>query len=345
MTTRTRRLLSCCVLACALAAAACTDMDAVEDAAPLGEPTAQEQAAEPSEWLFSVQADATSTYADGTLVMPASSVMAFTDRPHRDSRVTTLESFASLWDVDGPDSFTDDPPNAVLTYWDGTGPDAQPRSVVCEVDGDVSVTDGPSGRALSMAITVLEPKGVQLPATLERAALFVDDLPSDCAPAPEDQEIVEFANMEAFYDSFTVATQAAPGGGSAVQLLCNDMELAPEQFQLVLGDVDDPALQTECNRTSPWTLSAAQLQASALCTGGRCTMPITVRNRNTLTVFSQTLIQFVPSTKEPVQIVPELEPATLPFCPDIPQDVPTLSTEKMGTIQLCQSAGPCTPAG
>jgi hypothetical protein len=345
MTTRTRRLWCCCVLVCAFAVAACTDMDAVEDAAPLGEPTAQEQAAEPSEWLFSVQADATSTYADGTLVMPASSVMAFTDRPHRDSRVTSLESFASLWDVDGPDSFTDDPPNAVLTYWDGTGPDARPHSVVCEVDGDVSSVDGPSGRALSMGITVLEPKGVQLPATLERAALFVDDLPSDCTPAPEDQEIVEFANMEEFDEGFSVVTQAAPGGGSAVQLLCADMELAPEQFQLVLGDVDDPALQTECNREVPWTLTAAQLQASALCTGGRCTMPITVRNRDTLTVFSQTLIQFVPSTTGQVGITPELDPAMLPFCPDIPHDIPTIDTSSWGTIQLCPGPGPCTPTG
>lgn len=344
MTLRTRRLLCACVLVCALAAAACTDMDAVDDAAPLGEPTAQEQTAEPSKWLFSVQADATSTYADGTLVMPASSVLAFTDRPHRDSRVTTLESFASLWDLDGPDSFTDDPPNAVLTYWDGTGPDARPRSVVCEVDGDVSVTDGPSGRALSMGITVLEPKGVQLPATLERAALFVDDLPSDCAPAPEDEEIVEFANMEAFYEAFSVVTQAAPGGGSAVQLVCADMEFAPEQFQLVLGDVDDPALQTECNSEVPWTLTAAQLQASALCTGGSCTMPITVRNRDTLTVFSQTLIQFPPATKGSLTFVPELPPAMLPFCPDLPP-MPTLDTSSYGTLQLCESAGPCTPAG
>jgi hypothetical protein len=336
--------MCCCVLVCALAAAACTDMDAVEDAAPLGEPTAQEQEAEPREWLFSVQADATSTYADGTLVMPASSVLAFTDRPHRDSRVTSLESFASLWDVDGPDSFTDDPPNAVLTYWDGTGPDARPHSVVCEVDGDVSVLDGTSGRALSMGITILEPEGVQLPATLGRAALFVDDLPAECTPAPEDEEIVEFANMEEFNESFNVVTGAGAGGGSAVQLECADMDLAPDEFELVLGDVDDPAHQTVCNSTTPWTLSPDELASSDVCTGGRCTMPITVRNKDTLTVFSQTTIQFVPSTKGSVTIVPELDPAVLPICPYIPQDVPTLSTKKEGTIQLCNSPGPCTPA-
>lgn len=340
MTQRTRRLMCCCVLVCAIAAAACTDMDAAEDATPLGEPTAQEQADEPREWLFSVQADATSTYADGTLVMPASSVLAFTDRPHRDSRVTSVESFVSLWDLDGADSFTNDPPNAVLTYWDGA--DARPRSVVCEVNGDVSSVDGPSGRALSMGITILEPEGVQLPATLERAALFIDDLPSECAASPEDEEIVEFANMEEFNESFNVVTRAGAGGGSAVQLECADMELAPDEFELVLGNVDDPAHQTVCNSTTPWTLSPDELASSDVCTGGRCTMPITVRNKDTLTVFSQTLIQFVPATTGSVTIVPELNPATLPICPLATATPSSASTTPYGTLQLCDSPGPCS---
>lgn len=340
MTQRTRRLLCIGVLVCAVAAS-CTDMDAAtSNAPPLGEPASQERAAEPREWLFSVQADAPSNYTDGSLVMPASSVMAFTDRPHRDSRVISLESLASLWDLDGPDSFRDDPPNAVLTYWDGTGPDARPRSVVCEVNGDVSTIDGPSGRSLSMGITVLEPEGAQLPATLQRAALFIDDLPGGCASTPEDEEIVEFANMEAFEDLISVTSQAAAGGGSELALTCDDAEPAPDGLQILLGDVNDAAYQIECNRWTPWTLTAAHLQGSEMCTAGLCTMPITVRNATTLTVFSTTQVVFRPSTGAPTTIVPELDPATLPICPLIADDAPT-APEPEGTLELCDGPASC----
>lgn len=338
MTQRTRRLLCICVVVCA-AATACTDMDAaIGDTPALGEPTAQEAAAEPREWLFSVQADAQSSYTDGTLVMPATSVVAFTDRPHRDSRITSLDAFASLWDLDGPDSFTADPPNAVLTYWDGTGPDAQPRSVVCEVDGDVSVADGPSGRALSMGITILEPEGVQLPATLERAALFIDDLPSDCAPSPEDEAIVEFFNMEEFLGDITIGTQAAAGGGSELWLACADDAEAPENFQLVLGNPDETTYQTDCSSPTRWTLTAAQLKKSEMCQDGLCTMPVTVRNKATRTEFSRTPIQFQPSIAAPITIVPELDPALMPICPYVPP--PPAPTKPSGTLQLCDSSNP-----
>lgn len=96
---------------------------------------------EPStpEWLYVVQSDGETTFdpASGRLSIPAGSGQAFTDRPYRDTRATSPQSFVNLWRNISPDSFANDPPNAVLTHSDATAGSVTPRSVVCEITGGV----------------------------------------------------------------------------------------------------------------------------------------------------------------------------------------------------------------
>ena len=118
--------------------------------------------ADSPEWLFAVQAQGDSTYdaATGRLSMPAGTVQAFTDRPYRDTQTVTPQSFVNLFHRDGPDSFAEDPPNAVLTYWDDSSGTPTPRTVVCEASGGAGVTDD----GLWVGLKILEPAGATLPA-------------------------------------------------------------------------------------------------------------------------------------------------------------------------------------
>lgn len=69
------------------------------------------------EWLFSLQATGATSFdtQSGMLAMLVGSVLAFTDRPNRQSTSEDPASFVQLWDEQDPDSFTVDPPNVVIT--------------------------------------------------------------------------------------------------------------------------------------------------------------------------------------------------------------------------------------
>ena len=130
--------------------------------------------------MFAIQSEGTTTFdaSEDRLTVPASTVHAFTDRPYRDTQAITPAAFAGLWRSDRADSFEQDPPNAVLTYWEDESGTGTPRTVVCEVTGDV--VDSPLDGTLSMGLRILEPEGASLPQQMFRASLFVDDAASPC---------------------------------------------------------------------------------------------------------------------------------------------------------------------
>ena len=97
-----------------------------------------------------VQVARTVTSDQTTLTMHdvSPSTLYFSDRPERVVGHLTTEQFVEQW-TEGPNSFFEDPPNAVLSYV-GTGEDTPSDAVVVLRDPVVS------GSSLSYSIEVLE---------------------------------------------------------------------------------------------------------------------------------------------------------------------------------------------
>jgi hypothetical protein len=133
------------------------------------------------DWLFSLQATATSSFdsVNGQLTMPVDTVLWFTDRPDRLSTFGSPESFVELWSDQDGDSFTDDPPNVVITWWPANGGYSQSMEVASIV-GDVSYD--PASTSLSMSLATDGSAGLGLPSSMEQVSLFVDSLPTVCPP-------------------------------------------------------------------------------------------------------------------------------------------------------------------
>lgn len=73
-----------------------------------------------TEWLFVHAAETAEMTSETTLAVPVQrEIFAFTDRPNRMHGYMTAHAFVSLWDEGEEDSFSVDPPNAVLTWRDG----------------------------------------------------------------------------------------------------------------------------------------------------------------------------------------------------------------------------------
>ena len=132
-------------------------------------------------WLFSLQSDGTTGFdqSSSVLSVPVGNLLGFTDRPNRVTRALTPTEFAALWTASGKDSFSADPPNASLTYWDSDGTDAVAHTVVVEITGNVSST----GNVLSMTLQILSPSGVVIPTKMYRASVFIDPVTLEFVPA------------------------------------------------------------------------------------------------------------------------------------------------------------------
>ena len=102
---------------------ATTLLAACGDTADTPADTPAETTDEGAEWLFVVDAEG-ATLSDTTLTLTGVNpeVIAFTDRPERQSATLSMEDLAAAW-AEGADSFADDPPNAILggTYTDDEG--------------------------------------------------------------------------------------------------------------------------------------------------------------------------------------------------------------------------------
>lgn len=138
-------------------------------------------------WLFSLQSGGPTSFdqSTGVLSVPVGNLVGFTDRPNRVTRALTPTEFAALWTGSSDDSFSADPPNASLTYWDSDGTDAVAHTVIVEIPGNVSST----GNVLSMTLQILSPSGAALSTKMYRASLFIDNVavandPASCEQHP-----------------------------------------------------------------------------------------------------------------------------------------------------------------
>jgi hypothetical protein len=120
-----------------------------------------------------VQIARTVTSDQTTLTMHdvSPSTLYFSDRPERVVGHLTTEQFVEQW-TEGPNSFFEDPPNAVLSYV-GTGEDTPSDAVVVLRDPVVS------GSSLSYTIEVLEGP---VPAQSGAVTLFIDPLGRPLSP-------------------------------------------------------------------------------------------------------------------------------------------------------------------
>ncbi len=124
-------------------------------------------------WLFSLQSGGPTSFdqSSSVLSVPVGNLVGFTDRPNRDIRDLTPGIFAAMWTVSSKDSFSADPPNASLTYWDSDGTNAVGHTVIVEITGNVSG----AGNVMSMTLRILSPSGAVLPTKMYRTSPFIDN--------------------------------------------------------------------------------------------------------------------------------------------------------------------------
>jgi hypothetical protein len=121
-----------------------------------------------AEFLYVLSATSGSVDGDTLTLMGVPSVIYFSDRPARIAGHLTVDDFVAAWDQ-GVDSFTADPPNAVLSVLDMDG----------VVDSVVELTAiGGDRDALTFEMVVLEGEPPQ--GSIGPVSLFVD--PDTVAP-------------------------------------------------------------------------------------------------------------------------------------------------------------------
>ena len=123
------------------------------------------------EMFVQIARTVTSDQTTLTLQDVSPSTLYFSDRPERVVGHMTTEQFVEQW-TEGPNSFFEDPPNAVLSYV-GTGEDIPSDAVVVLRDPVVS------GNSLSYSIEVLEGA---VPAESGAVTLFIDPLGRPLSP-------------------------------------------------------------------------------------------------------------------------------------------------------------------
>ena len=123
------------------------------------------------EMFVQIARNVTSDETTLTLQDVSPSTLYFSDRPERVVGHMSTEQFVEQW-AEGPNSFFEDPPNAVLSYVD-TGEDIPSDAVVVLRD---PVT---SGSSLSYSIEVLDGT---VPAKSGAVTLFIDPLGRPLSP-------------------------------------------------------------------------------------------------------------------------------------------------------------------
>lgn len=142
---------------CATAVIVCTaPAFAQGDQAPT-----HEQVSQATEFLF-VQNTASGSFKDGRLTLEKGGpIIFFSDRPYRIFGHTDLEHFVTAWDK-GPDSFAENPPNAVLSLLGD------------QVESFVVVLSNPTLHDGTITYTVQVDEGV-IPESFGAASLFIDN--------------------------------------------------------------------------------------------------------------------------------------------------------------------------
>lgn len=113
-------------------------------------------------WLFAVNASKGATNGEILTLKISPHVIYFSDRPHRLAGNISAADLVDLWNRKGPNSFAEDPPNAVITLFEHAGAD----SAVIKISDPKLL-----GKKLSFKVDVIEG---ELPEKFKHASLFID---------------------------------------------------------------------------------------------------------------------------------------------------------------------------
>ena len=128
------------------------------------------------EWLYVQTAATAQMTSNTTLKIPFTrDVFGFTDRPYREHAYFTAFEFASFWSEEGANSFSADPPNAVLTWL--VGEEQREAEVIIK-----NATVYSDGVQESLVYEVTLETGQMPDAQMSSVSLFVDSN-KNCTPA------------------------------------------------------------------------------------------------------------------------------------------------------------------
>jgi len=151
-----------------------------ENDAPLGDPNDGLVSGDP-QYLYVQTAETADMISNTSLVIPVTrDIFAFTDRPARQFTYLTATEYAALWDESaGSNSFSADPPNAVLTWVHGD------KVIEAEVIiRNVTVDYGGTLESLVYEVTL---ETATMPhAQMSSVSLFVDGCNAACIQASVD---------------------------------------------------------------------------------------------------------------------------------------------------------------
>lgn len=194
---------------------------------------------------------------------------------------------------------------------------------------------------------------IPVPSTLYRVSTIAlaQTQVQPCENIAEDEENVEFFNMQNFNEGYTVSV-AKTETAYTLTLEC------PEQVGTIGSDLRvlistvDSLQHAECNNSTtsaaPITIPLATAGDLAWCSRGlTCEFEFFAESKSTGTIYSTTLMEIdLPAVAvgNAMQVIPQLQPATLPICADPLSGLngPTPPAGKFGVLSLCESSSACS---
>lgn len=171
---------------------------------------------------------------------------------------------------------------------------------------------------------------------------------ASCANSNQDFILVEYFNEIEFSSDISVQVTDT-GSAYSLQITCPpppSSSFPGPAFDVILATTSNSA-QTSCATQTPLVIAKSAPPSSCNnVTSWQCEFIISDINSVTKTVYSQTVYQ-ITLTSAPEDLIPTLQPASLPICVDPSQQclltgVCSLSATKLGEISLCQNAASCT---
>jgi len=174
---------------------------------------------------------------------------------------------------------------------------------------------------------------------------------TQCQNSPQDQENVEYFNMQTFDDAYSLTVTVTESAYS-VALSCPQSisGLASDLYVFIeTGDNTQRGVCNYPNSTTPSVISLplSQTGPTAWCSSKLvCEITIFAESASTGTIYSSTLMKL--ETPTTTTIIPQLMPATLPVCentinPCVLAGTCTLTSGKLGELSLCSDSETCTP--
>lgn len=171
----------------------------------------------------------------------------------------------------------------------------------------------------------------------------------NCTNSNNDELIIEYFNEQTFNETFVLEIiQSSDASSFNVQLSCpprESFEIPPADFYLWMSSLHTSTPVASCGGGTLSFDNSRSAKNLAVCPDWpKCLFNIVLQNKTTDMIYSQTeyQIEFMGNST----VIPQLEPATLPICNNtinncLLDDSCSLSSEKLGSLTLCDSSSSC----